>query len=223
MTARAKTATGHWARVLRRLRQRPHFSVGVVTFGVLCGLLALGGTSGLRLVLLAFDGAAIVFLAGLARLFSTTTPEVLRDRAREQYGERYVFLYGNVALSIAIVVALGLEWHATRNGGLDAVLLPAASLLLAWFFLNSIFALHYAHDYHASDDDARPLEFPGDQMPDYWDFTYFAIVIGMTFQVSDVQICERRLRRVALAHSVVAFLFNVLILALTVNLVAGKV
>ena len=85
-----------------------------------------------------------------------------------------------------------------------------------------MFALHYAHDYyHAADTTATGLDFPGAEKPDYWDFMYFAFVIGMTFQVSDVQISRRIMRRVALLHSVIAFFFNVVIIAITVNIVAG--
>ena len=65
------------------------------------------------------------------------------------------------------------------------------------------------------------LQFPGDDLPDYFDFFYFALVLGMTFQVSDVQITARKLRRLATAHGLLGFLFNTIILALTVNIAAG--
>jgi uncharacterized membrane protein len=89
-------------------------------------------------------------------------------------------------------------------------------------FVNIMFALHYAHDYYAAPDaNASGLAFPGTSEPDYWDFMYFAFVLGMTFQVSDVQITSRGVRRFALMHGVLAFFFNVVIIALTVNIVAG--
>jgi uncharacterized membrane protein len=92
--------------------------------------------------------------------------------------------------------------------------------------MNTIFALHYAHFFYGDSDDptgaeARGLAFPGHAEPDYWDFLYFAFVIGMTFQVSDVQIEDHRLRRIALAHGVLAFFFNVVVLALTINIIAS--
>ena len=65
------------------------------------------------------------------------------------------------------------------------------------------------------------LEFPGDDAPDYWDFIYFGIVLGMTFQVSDVQITSRKLRRLAPVHGLIGFLFNTVIVALTVNIAAS--
>jgi uncharacterized membrane protein len=92
-----------------------------------------------------------------------------------------------------------------------------------------LFALHYAHSYYgesktpSSYKHAGGLAFPGQREPDYWDFLYFSFVIGITFQVSDVQIENHRLRRVALAHGVSTFFFNVVILALTINIVAGLI
>jgi uncharacterized membrane protein len=100
---------------------------------------------------------------------------------------------------------------------------------LSWFFMNTMFALHYAHGYYGDSDPSskyKPtggLIFPGRAQPDYWDFLYFSFVVGMTFQVSDVQIEDHDLRRNVLAHGVLAFLFNVVILALTINIVAGLI
>jgi uncharacterized membrane protein len=85
-----------------------------------------------------------------------------------------------------------------------------------------MFGLHYAHEYYMKEKGAA-LAFPqGAGDPDYWDFMYFAFVLGMTFQVSDVQIVRARVRRIALVHGIIAFFFDVFILALSVNVVAGK-
>jgi uncharacterized membrane protein len=108
------------------------------------------------------------------------------------------------------------------------------TLLLAWLFSNLLFALHYAHEFYApgdlSDDDGRGdgekqdsggLQFPGDGLPDYGDFAYYSFVLGMTFQVSDVQITARPMRRLALYHALVAFLFNIIVVALSVSLISN--
>ena len=130
---------------------------------------------------------------------------------------------------MAILLAIASELHDIRDqpaaGTGLRVTLAAVTILLAWFFMNTIFALHYAHFFYGNTDasagvEARGLDFPGRAEPDYWDFLYFSFVIGMTFQVSDVQIENHRLRRIALAHGVLAFLFNVVVLALTINIVA---
>ena len=89
-----------------------------------------------------------------------------------------------------------------------------------------MFALHYAHLYYLGDrpsSETRPLEFPAEQHPDYIDFIYFSLGIGMTSQVADVQITSRLLRRVALIHQVLSFFFNTLILALAINIMASLI
>ena len=89
--------------------------------------------------------------------------------------------------------------------------------------MHTVFGLRYAHAFYGDSDEvgqdrhAGGLEFPGERMPDYFDFAYFSFVIGMTCQVSDVQITSRRMRRLALTHSVLSFGFNTVILALAVS------
>jgi uncharacterized membrane protein len=90
--------------------------------------------------------------------------------------------------------------------------------LLAWLFVALVFAQEYAHSYYMA---GKGLEFPGEPEPDYWDVTYFSLVLNMTCQTSDVAITTRPMRRLVLLHSVIAFFFNVIILAITVNVVAG--
>jgi uncharacterized membrane protein len=122
-----------------------------------------------------------------------------------------------------VLVALGTELQAGKTGGLLAIAIAAASIVLSWAFLNTLFALHYAHGYYGDyGKQHEGLDFPGDDEPDYWDFAYFAVVIGMTFQVSDVQVTSRYLRRMVLIHGVIAFFFNVFIIAVSVNIVAGR-
>jgi len=98
-------------------------------------------------------------------------------------------------------------------------------LFLSWLVTHVTFAFRYAHEFYAKDlggpDVDRGLEFPGETAPDYLDFLYFSLVLGMTFQVSDVQITSRKFRRVAALHGLIGFLFNTVIVAFTVNIAAG--
>ena len=93
--------------------------------------------------------------------------------------------------------------------------------------MNTIFALYYAHGYYGDgptpgSDDAGGLLFPGGEGgPDFWDFLYFSFIIGMTCQVSDVQITGRPMRRQATMHGILSFFFNTVILAMTINLLVG--
>lgn len=113
------------------------------------------------------------------------------------------------------------------------VLLGMASVIISWILVHTIFTLRYAHMYYATDTDGdnktKPvggLEFPGDEknfQPDYLDFVYFSFVLGMTFQVSDVEISSRQIRRLAWIHGMISFAFNTAIVALSINVISGLV
>lgn len=101
------------------------------------------------------------------------------------------------------------------------------SVALSWILLHTIFTLHYARLYYADDpagkvEQAGGLNFPDEEKPDYLDFAYFSFVIGMTFQVSDVEISNRHLRRLALLHSFISFVFNTIIVALTISVLSNS-
>jgi uncharacterized membrane protein len=155
-------------------------------------------------------------------MFGHSANATIRARVAHQDAGRWGVLWISVAVSAVAVVSLGLELHAPHTGGAMQIALAALSLALSWCFLNTIFGLHYAHEYYMPAND-KALQFPGTDEPDYWDFMYFAFVLGMTFQVSDVAIMRSSVRRVALAHGIIAFFFDVFILALSVNVVAGTI
>lgn len=210
----------HW----HRIRRRPRFSICALIFVVLVGVSILAGMHPQLAVLAAFDIATALFLAATLHMFAHAKTASMRSRARTQDEGYWGFLLSSAAVAAVALVALAMELHASKGGGALEVVLAALSLLLAWVFVNTIFALHYAHEFYGDSGGKHSgLDFPGTKEPDYWDFAYFSFVIGMTFQVSDVQISERSIRRVALAHAVIAFFFNVIIIALTVNVVAGSV
>jgi len=209
-------------RPFRYVTARPRLSVSFAIFVATGAVLIALGLRVAAAILLGFDLAAAVYLLALARLFNKSTPAHMRLQAKAQDTGRWGILWSAVVLSGVVLVALGTELHAAKGGGLPALGVGALSVVLSWLFLNIMFALHYAHGFYGDFGEKHSgLEFPDTPKPDYWDFAYFAIVIGMTFQVSDVQISSRYLRRVALLHSVIAFFFNVFIIAITVNIVAG--
>jgi len=106
-----------------------------------------------------------------------------------------------------------------------AVILAVAGMMLSWVMVHTIFTFHYAHLYYfrANDDtpNSEALDFPQTPKPDYLDFAYYSFVIGMTFQVSDVNINSRIMRRTTLAHALLSFALNTFVVALTINLIAG--
>lgn len=135
-----------------------------------------------------------------------------------------LLVLGGCVLSLAAVGAVLVGLHARPDEErLGAGVLAGATVGLSWLLIHVRFAFHYAHRFvsarrHAA---APALLFPGEHPPDYGDFLYFSFVIGMTSQVSDVQVASRAMRRLVLWHSLLAFAFNMLILALGINAVAG--
>ena len=179
--------------------------------------------------LIAFDLAATVYLGAVWLMMLRSTVGGIKERAQMEDERKWTVLLLGSASAIAVMVALAFELHKAKNlpafsGGLH-VALAAATIGLSWFFMNTLFALHYAHEYYAPGDDgaAGGLRFPGEDWPDYWDFVYFSFVVGMTFQVSDVQVEGRLLRRLVVAHGALAFFFNVGILALAINIAASMI
>lgn len=206
----------------RHIWNRPHLSVAALLFlGIL--LTSSPERHSAYSLLLAFDAAATFFLLVTVRMMNQATTAAMSRRARAQREGRWPVLIAGLAVSLATIGALAMELHG-KDGSWLRIALAASTIVLAWCFFNTLFALHYAHAYYDSaDNEAIPagLEFPHTETPDYWDFMYFAFVLGMTFQVSDVQIASRSLRRLALLHGLIAFFFNVVIIALTVNVIAG--
>ena len=115
---------------------------------------------------------------------------------------------------------------AASGAGADVqALLTLGTETLSWLFIHVIFGLHYAHRFYAPEGkgDRGGLIFPGEEEPDYWDFLHFSLIIGVASQTADVQIADRRLRRLATVHSVTAFVFNTVLVALAVNLAVNLI
>ena len=150
----------------------------------------------------------------------------IRRRAalQDEAGVVILILTATAALASlgAILAELGAAQGASREPAHLA--LAALTIVLSWAFIHTIFALHYAHEFY---DENRGkgggLVFPGEAEPNYWDFVYFSFVVGMTSQVSDVAVTARSIRRTVNAHGIVSFVFNVALLALTVNIAASAI
>jgi uncharacterized membrane protein len=129
-----------------------------------------------------------------------------------------------IASLVAVVAFLGGAKAAHDLKGLYFAF-AAFTILLSWCAIHTIFALHYAHEFYGDGRDRQKggLIFPGDPQPDHWDFMYFSFVVGMTFQVSDVQVTSKSLRHVVVAHGIISFIFSVAILALAVNIGSGLI
>jgi len=178
--------------------------------------------------ILGWDAGAAAFLALAAILFASRAPEQMAADAEAQEEGQWTVFWVMLLGTVFSFGALSGEFSGLKDmPGYERdlhVALVGATLLLSWLLAHTVFAFRYAHEWYDLDDQGKlkgGLQFPSDDQPDYFDFLYFSVVIGMTFQVSDVQITSRTLRRLALLHGLVSFLFNTVIVALTVNIAAG--
>ncbi len=170
--------------------------------------------------------AVILFCAWM--VFFTCSPAQIRKIASREDGSRFLVFVIVLISSMASMVAVLLLILSKETFANAWLFLPVAiaGMLLSWILVHTTFCFHYAHMYYRDDKDqpethAEGLEFPKEDAPDYLDFAYFSFVIGMTFQVSDVEISSRAIRRQALVHGLLSFGLNTFVVALTVNLVAG--
>jgi uncharacterized membrane protein len=177
--------------------------------------------------------AAISVLIAWAAI-STTPPARLREHARAQDLSR-LLIFGVVVLASCValfaVAVLIRNHHSEMQSGAGitlALCLALGTVALSWLLLHTVYSLHYAHVYYGDADQsdqrysaAKGLDFPNTEDPDYVDFAYFSFVIGMTCQVSDVQVTSQRMRRLTLVHGVISFGFNTFILALLINTISS--
>jgi uncharacterized membrane protein len=222
-------------RILWMRLRRPRLAAGVASGLLLYVFLTtFSPVSGRLRFILSWDAGVLVAMILLVTLRSALPDMMRRIAARQDAGKWTVLLLTLIAGS-ASLVAIAAEVPLIRSAAevekIARIGLIIATIVLSWAFIHVIFALHYAHDYYSSAPDGsataqvtrRGLAFPGDTLPTYMDFVYFSFTIGMTFQVSDVQITDPAMRGLALTHGILSFFYATGILALTVNMVAGLI
>lgn len=180
---------------------------------------------------LGWDVGVVLFLVeAFVKLIRNNSAERIRAKAAafDEAGDLVLPLaLLAAAASVGVVVGEAAMDNGTAKGG--PALLALGTVALSWFFVHVIFAFHYAHAFYAptvvagGTGKGRPkdrggLVFPGGEAPDYWDFLHFSLIIGVASQTADIQIADKGLRRISTVHSVTAFLFNTVVLALTVNM-----
>lgn len=175
--------------------------------------------------LIAWNATIWLFLVLVLKMMATATVADLKKRASLEEEGRIATLILVMLATATAFVALGYELADALQDKAQQkplrVTIALAAIFGSWLFVNVAFALHYAHEVYRTKLSVNSLGFPNEKEPDYWDFLYFAMVLGTTFQTSDVEIRSRPLRRTAMVQGLVAFLFNTAIIALTVS-VASK-
>ena len=162
-------------------------------------------------------------------LFTRPIAEIRKEASKDDGSKLVVSLMILLSSFSSMFAVLLLVISKDRSISESNFFLPASILgmILSWAMVHTLFAFHYAHNYYDDDEKDKTkyvggLDFPGeDVMPDYIDFAYFSFVIGCTFQVSDVEISSRKIRRLAFLHQLISFALNTFVVALTINLIAG--
>jgi uncharacterized membrane protein len=201
-------------------------AAGVLVFFVARGHLRLWSAA-----IAAWNAVAVVILALDWVIILTTPQRKIRQLAQQQDLSRFLVFLFVVVTSSAALFAVGFLVSVKRSQSGDYfkvhLLLTLLTVIFSWTLVHTVYGLRYAHAFYGDSDEsgvnrhAGGLVFPGERSPDYFDFAYFSFVVGMTCQVSDVQITSRRMRRITLVHSVLSFGFNTMILALLINTVSG--
>ncbi|OCX53664.1 hypothetical protein BEL04_05045 [Mucilaginibacter sp. PPCGB 2223] len=188
------------------------------------------------LIMLSWGSCALMIIILCWAIILTAHPREMRQIARLRDSNRFIVL---LFVIVASCVSLFAVLFLLLNHGKDAqhahvtkhVLMSIGSVVVSWLMLHTVFTMSYAHMYYTltpEADDPKDaviggLQFPEEKNPDYLDFVYFSFVIGMTFQVSDVEISSRAIRRLALLHALISFAFNTAIVALSINVISGLI
>ena len=223
---RAETPDGAGAladlRPMRRLWHL-HFRliVAAVIGAAITGLLTVFPLRWPTRILIGWDIGVALYLALVCQIMAHESIAKIRRRAAvNDEGAIALLVITRVATMMTFAAVVAELGHAR---GPYQIVLGISTILLSWAFIHSVFALHYAHEYYGAgrDNQIGGLAFPGKDEPDYWDFLYYALVVAMTAQVSDVQVTGKTMRRLTTAHGTISFFFNAAVLALAVNIVSG--
>jgi uncharacterized membrane protein len=177
--------------------------------------------------IVSWNVGAILYLLLAMKMMFWSTHERMRTRALQDDEGRTAVMLLVVAATLMCIGAIVAELAVVKNlqGSVRYahIVLAVLTILTSWAFTQTMFAIHYAHDYYvtALHGEQGGLEFPGGQPPDYGDFLYFACVIGTSGQTADVSFTNRKMRRTGTVHCVLAFFFNTTLVALTINIASG--
>ncbi len=200
-----------------------------IFFGLIVGLIVskLVMLSLATQIIISFNSGVFLFLImAFDIMFFSKEKDLLKNSAEQDEGKILVLLLvlGSAATSLVAIVAQ-LSVAKDLHGFLkfEYVALSALTIILSWFFIQMMFAIHYAHDFYLNISHKKPggVDFPGTEAPDYADFFYLACSIGTSGQTADVAFTEQKMRRACMVHCVFTFFFNATVLALMINLLSN--
>jgi uncharacterized membrane protein len=168
----------------------------------------------------AFDAGAIAFLLVCLPLLWIKDPKIIETHAAQNDANRPILLALTGMVMVVLLLAIAAETVGHPPQPFTRILI-IVTLAVAWLFSNTIYALHYAHLAYIDEEHCSGITFPGTVEPNYLDFVYFAFTLGMTFQTSDVTISSQHIRKIVTMHCLAAFVFNIGVLAFTINVLGS--
>ncbi len=212
----------------RSVQNRPHFFIALIFGVVVASLLAwLTSWKWSTILLASWNGSISLYLLHVWKLMRSADHSQLQQQAKKQDESKWVIML-IVLLAITMsLVAILVQLSQLPSGHyekLGHVALALLTIISAWLFMHTVFALHYAHDFYMAlsrNEENGGLDFPGTEHPTYPDFLYFSYIIGTSAQTADVSITNKHMRLLNLFHAVLSFGFNTTILAICINVAAG--
>ena len=202
-----------------------------VTAVTIC--LTWGHMSAPAMIMVSWSSCALTIIILAWTVILGAHPREIRQIARLKDSNRIIVLLFVIIASCVSLFSIIFLLKAAKGheGSTHTILMSVSSVVISWWMLHTVFTMSYAHMYYTNTPDKKDpkdaviggLQFPDEKEPDYLDFVYFSFVIGMTFQVSDVEIASRPIRRIALLHALISFAFNTAIVALSINVISGLV
>ena len=219
----------------RAFRDRPRILAGIVV-GILVALVLWLMPNPLRAStrgVISWDAAALTFIVLMMMMMrKSNVAKIQALAAAQDEGQGLTLLLSAIAAAVSVLgiaAELGIAKADHEPIKTLRVGLAFATIAISWFFIHLMFAIHYAHEYYSPETcpdqhghhERGGLGFPGNEQPDYWDFVHFAVIIGVASQTADISFTRKPLRRIGTVHGVLSFVFNTVVLALTINLLAG--
>jgi uncharacterized membrane protein len=193
-----------------------------VALGVVVALV-VGNTVGWRFALAGWVATAALYVVSSQRILGGMDAEqtcrwVTREDPTRWLADVVVLTASIASLGgVGYVVAAGSKLAGT--GALESAILGILTVAASWFAVHTLFTVHYARLYYS--DEPGGIDFHDPNPPRFRDFAYLAYTVGMTFQVSDTEICVTAIRATVLRHALLSYLLGAVVLAVTINLIAG--
>ncbi|HCT9557394.1 TPA: DUF1345 domain-containing protein [Acinetobacter baumannii] len=212
----------------RSVQNRPHFFIALIFGVVVASLLAwLTSWKWSTILLASWNGSISLYLLHVWKLMRSADHSQMQQQAKKQDESKWVIMLIVLSAITMSLVAILVQLSQLPSGHyekLGHVALALLTIISAWLFMHTVFALHYAHDFYMAlsrNEENGGLDFPGTEHPTYPDFLYFSYIIGTSAQTADVSITNKHMRLLNLFHAVLSFGFNTTILAICINVAAG--